>query len=139
MELKIGSLNLCLGLKNKRLEIERIRKYNEIKILLCLQEIELKSNYNLDYKSRLKIISQIQTGNHPNLKSSLHWPILILFCVFFEQWSIFSLVHTFDNILLFLLWDQAIFWYIEHSLYHKTWSPKTRVSIHLQKCFNRKL
>ena len=59
MELKVGSLNLGLGLKNKRLEIERIMKSNEIKILR-LQEIELESNYNMDYKSRLKIISQIQ-------------------------------------------------------------------------------
>ena len=38
--LKIATLNLCLGLKNKRIDIENLM--NNIKIL-CLREVELES------------------------------------------------------------------------------------------------
>ena len=41
MEVKIATLNLCLGLKNKKLEIENLLLQNDIDIL-CLQEVELK-------------------------------------------------------------------------------------------------
>ena len=44
MNLKIGTLNLCLGLRNKKDEIERIITTNKIDIL-CLQETELESDY----------------------------------------------------------------------------------------------
>ena len=42
-ELKIATLNLCLGLKNKRLEVERLLMDINIKIL-CLQEVEVENN-----------------------------------------------------------------------------------------------
>ena len=45
MELKIGTLNLCLGLKNKRLDVENLMVVNNIKIL-CLQEIKIESNFD---------------------------------------------------------------------------------------------
>ena len=41
---KIASLNLCLGLKNKKEEVKRLIIDNEIDIL-CMQEIEIQSNY----------------------------------------------------------------------------------------------
>ena len=41
---KIASLNLCLGLRNKKEEVKRLIIENEIDIL-CLQEIEIPSNY----------------------------------------------------------------------------------------------
>ena len=44
MNLKIGTLNLCLGLRNKKDELERIITTNKIDIL-CLQETELESDY----------------------------------------------------------------------------------------------
>ena len=39
------TLNLCLGLKNKKLEVENLMSQNEISIL-CMQEIEIESNYD---------------------------------------------------------------------------------------------
>ena len=43
-KIKIATLNLCLGLKNKKDEVKRLIKENEIDIL-CLQETEISSNY----------------------------------------------------------------------------------------------
>ena len=40
-----GTLNLCLGLKNKKLEVENLMSQNEISIL-CMQEVEIESNYD---------------------------------------------------------------------------------------------
>ena len=40
MELKIATLNLCLGLKNKLNDIAQLLSYNAIDIL-CLQEVEI--------------------------------------------------------------------------------------------------
>ena len=42
--LKIATLNLCLGLKNKKLDVENLLSENKINIL-CLQEVEIESNY----------------------------------------------------------------------------------------------
>ena len=39
------TLDLCLDLKNKRIDIENLLVDNEIKIL-CLQEVEVESNYD---------------------------------------------------------------------------------------------
>ena len=47
-EIRIASLNLCLGLKNKRDEVERIISDNSIDIL-CMQETEVENN--LDHSS----------------------------------------------------------------------------------------
>ena len=44
MDLNIATLNLCLGLKNKKEEIKRLIIDNKIDIL-CTQETELESNY----------------------------------------------------------------------------------------------
>ena len=44
MELKIATLNLCLGLANKKDTIKRLILENSIDIL-CVQEVELKKNY----------------------------------------------------------------------------------------------
>ena len=41
-KIKIATLNLCLGLKNKKLEIENLLAHNHID-LLCLQEVEFES------------------------------------------------------------------------------------------------
>ena len=43
--MNIGTLNLCLGLKNKKLEVENLMSQNEISIL-CMQEVEIESNYD---------------------------------------------------------------------------------------------
>ena len=45
MEIKIGTLNLCQGIKNKRNEVERMLLENNIDIL-CLQETEVEENYD---------------------------------------------------------------------------------------------
>ena len=42
MDLKVASLNLCLGLKCKKIEIENLLLNNGISIL-CMQEVELES------------------------------------------------------------------------------------------------
>ena len=44
---KIATLNLCLGLKNKKEEIERIIKENKLDIL-CVQETEVKVGYPIE-------------------------------------------------------------------------------------------
>ena len=41
IEIKIATLNLCLGLKSKRIDVENLLRENEIKIL-CLQEVEIE-------------------------------------------------------------------------------------------------
>ena len=45
MEIKIATLNLCLGLKNKQIDIENLLINNEIKIL-CLQEVEIEQGFD---------------------------------------------------------------------------------------------
>ena len=45
MDIKIATLNLCLGLKNKRCEVERLMIGNNIDIL-CLQEVEIDKDYD---------------------------------------------------------------------------------------------
>ena len=43
--LKIATLNLCLGLKNKKLDVENLMAENDINNL-CLQEVEIESVYD---------------------------------------------------------------------------------------------
>ena len=43
--MKIATLNLCLGLKFKKLLIEQILNTNEVKIL-CLQEVDIESSFD---------------------------------------------------------------------------------------------
>ena len=43
MELKIATLNVCLGLMNKLLHVDNILVENKIDIL-CLQEVEIPAN-----------------------------------------------------------------------------------------------
>ena len=45
MELKIATLNLCLGLKYKKLMVEQLMNSNKIDIL-CLQEVDLEFGFN---------------------------------------------------------------------------------------------
>ena len=45
MDVKIATLNLCLGLKNKRLEVERLILNNNVDIM-CLQEVEIEKDYD---------------------------------------------------------------------------------------------
>ena len=45
MNLKIATLNLCLGLMNKREEIKKLIEDNDIDII-CLQETEITKFYN---------------------------------------------------------------------------------------------
>ena len=47
MEIKIATLNLCLGLKNKRVDIEYLLRNNDIKIL-CLQEVKVEAGFDPD-------------------------------------------------------------------------------------------
>ena len=47
MSPKIASLNLCLGLKNKKLLISEILKTESIDIM-CVQETEIESSFNID-------------------------------------------------------------------------------------------
>ena len=44
---KIATLNLCLGLKNKKEEIKRMVEDNKINIL-CVQETEVIKNYPIE-------------------------------------------------------------------------------------------
>ena len=45
MEIKIETLNLCLGLKNKRIDVESLLINNDIKVL-CLQEVEIEWGFD---------------------------------------------------------------------------------------------
>ena len=47
MNVKIATLNLCLGLKNKRLEVERLMINNNVDIM-CLQEVEIEKDYDFN-------------------------------------------------------------------------------------------
>ena len=47
MDLKIATLNLCLGLKSKKVDVENLLLHNNIGIL-CLQEVEVESIFNPD-------------------------------------------------------------------------------------------
>ena len=47
MNMKIGTLNLCLGLRNKKEEVKQIIKENNIDIL-CIQETELDSDFPVE-------------------------------------------------------------------------------------------
>ena len=50
MNLNIGTLNLCLGLRNKKDEVKRLITANCIDVL-CLQETELESDFPTDILS----------------------------------------------------------------------------------------
>ena len=50
-EVKVASLNLCLGLKNKKVDVEMILQNKNIDII-CLQEVEVENNLD---QSLLKI------------------------------------------------------------------------------------
>ena len=60
--MNIGTLNLCLGLKNKKLEIENLLSHNNISIL-CMQEVEIETNFDQemlnikDYNFELEVNS----------------------------------------------------------------------------------
>ena len=45
MNIKLATLNLCLGLKNKREEVKRLLSENGINIL-CVQETEIEKDYD---------------------------------------------------------------------------------------------
>ena len=45
MNLKIATLNLCLGLRSRKEEIKELIRKNNIDIL-CLQEVELEHDYD---------------------------------------------------------------------------------------------
>ena len=47
MNTKIGTLNLCLGLKNKKEEVKQLIKANNIDIL-CIQETELEKDFPVE-------------------------------------------------------------------------------------------
>ena len=47
MNTKIGTLNLCLGLKNKKEEVKQLIIKNNIDIL-CIQETELERDYPVE-------------------------------------------------------------------------------------------
>ena len=47
MDLKLATLNLCLGLKCKKIEVENLTISKNIDIL-CLQEVEVESGFNPD-------------------------------------------------------------------------------------------
>ena len=48
--IKITTLNHCLGLKHKKLMMEQILKDGQIDIL-CLQEVEIEKDYKVDLLS----------------------------------------------------------------------------------------
>ena len=50
MNINIGTLNLCLGLKNIKDEVKRLVTTKKLDIL-CLQETELESNFPTDILS----------------------------------------------------------------------------------------
>ena len=47
MNVKIATLNLCLGLKNKRLEVERLMINNNVDVM-CLQEVVASNNWRIN-------------------------------------------------------------------------------------------
>ena len=63
MTCTIGTLNLCLGLKNKKESIKKIIIDNEIDIC-CLQETEIESNFPMDLLSFKGYNYEGETNNH---------------------------------------------------------------------------
>ena len=62
VELKIATLNLCLGLKNKRTELEKLIVANNIKILY-LQEVEVESNLDPKLLSLKNFHFELETNS----------------------------------------------------------------------------
>ena len=65
--MKIGTLNLCLGLKNKKDEVEKLIKEKKLDILR-VQETELEKDYSTD----------ILTFNGYNYESDINEKKLVL-------------------------------------------------------------
>ena len=62
VELKIATLNLCLGLKNKKHDVENLIKSNDIKIL-CLQEVEIGNNFDPKLLSLKNFQFELETNS----------------------------------------------------------------------------
>ena len=45
MDKKIETLNLCLGLKSKKLMVEQLLESNYIKVI-CMQKVEIESGFD---------------------------------------------------------------------------------------------
>ena len=66
MEIKIATLNLCLCLKNKRIDVENLLIDNNIKVL-CLQEVEVESGFDPETLKLKNFQFELETNS---LKSS---------------------------------------------------------------------
>ena len=62
VELKIATLKLCLGLKNKRIEVEKLLVANNIKIL-CLQEVKVEINLDPKLLSLKNFQFELETNS----------------------------------------------------------------------------
>ena len=68
MDVKIASLNLCLGLKFKKQMVEQILLENTIDIF-CLQEVEVENGFDLDLLSLRGFDLEMENNE---VKSNLH-------------------------------------------------------------------
>jgi exonuclease III len=78
MPIKIGSLNLCLGLQNKKELVKQLIVENEIDVL-CVQETELIANLdhdlmsfkNFNYESEINDVISRANPHHSSISQEL--------------------------------------------------------------------
>ena len=61
MSLNISTLNLCLGLKNKKYLVKNLLEENKIDIL-CMQETEINKDININELSTSKYCLEIENN-----------------------------------------------------------------------------
>ena len=72
--IKIATLNLCLGLKSKKLEVDNILTENSIDIL-CLQEVEIESTYGQGLLKIKNYQFELET-NSAKSRTGIYWSSL---------------------------------------------------------------
>ena len=61
-KVKISTLNLCLGLKNKKLEINQLLNHHDMDVM-CLQETEIEKHFNPELLAINGYELEIETNN----------------------------------------------------------------------------
>ena len=82
MSLKIATLNLCLGLKNKKDLIKSLLRQNEIDIL-CMQETEIENGFNIELLRIPGFILELESNQH-KVTSGLFRIKLSFICSYIE-------------------------------------------------------
>ena len=70
----------------------------KVSLLTCQDDNIFFSAAILSKKIMLYLLTAVRSTNNVNSASSLHWPILVSFRVFFVHWSIFTLIPQYQNV-----------------------------------------